>query len=120
MRNLLILFLFLISGTSFSQVSGAIQNDKRGITKDIEYTMNSSKSGILVYTISVNSDGDVTHCELITSRSTIKSTPLMMKGKNSIVGSLKFEKGSGYPQFHQGEVTIKVFNSDMDPPAPPQ
>jgi len=118
MRKLLIVFLFCFSVSSYAQVSGDIKNDKRTITKEIDYSINSSKSGEMVYTISVDTDGNVTHCELIQSRSTVKSTPLMMRGKNKIVSGLKFERGSRFPKFHQGEVTIKIVESELDPPLP--
>ena len=120
MRKLLSIALLFVSVCTFSQVSGEINDDKRVIANDIDYTLTSPKAGYLVYTISVDTDGNVAHCELKKTESTIKSTPMMMKGKNKIVGSLKFEKGTRYPKFHQGTVTITVLSTDTDPPSPPQ
>jgi len=56
----------------------------------------------------VNMDGKVTSCVLQKDQSTLVSTPLMMKAKNSILTGLTFERGYAFPEFHYGFVTIEV------------
>ena len=111
MRTILLAFTLLFVNLVNSQVSGEIATDSRKIETDIDYTLYSaSKTGILVFTIAVNTDGKVTACTLDRTASTCKSTPLMMQGKNRILAELKFEKGNGYPTFHQGVVTMTLVN----------
>ena len=98
-----------------AQVSGEIAQDSRKIEGDIDYTLySSSKTGILVYKIAVNTTGKVTGCTFDRSLSTVISTPLMMQGKNRILSELKFEAGNSYPKFHQGLVTITLVDVEEE------
>jgi hypothetical protein len=108
MKNSILLFFLLFGSLSFSQVYGEIFMEKRPITKDIDYTLYYSREGVIVFDIAVNNDGDVTSCNINKGKSTIKSTPMMMKAKNRIMQELKFEKGGQYPKFHRGFVQIKL------------
>lgn len=108
MKTMFFLLLIAVSSNSFSQVYGEIFMDKRPIVKDIDYTLYYQKEGVLVFNIAVNTDGDVTSCELNSEKTTITSTPMKMKAKNRIMQELKFEKGNGYPTFHRGYVQIKI------------
>lgn len=108
MKTITLFTLIFLGNISLSQVYGEIFMDKRPITQDIDYTLYYHKEGVLVFTIAVNTDGDVTSCELDKSKTTVISTPMKMKAKNRIMQELKFEKGNGYPTFHRGYVQIKI------------
>lgn len=105
----LFLFVILITGNfAKCQVYGEIFMDKRPIVKDIDYTFYYSREGTIVFNIAVNTDGDVTSCELNQEKTTIFSTPMKMKARNRVMQELKFEKGNQYPTFHRGFVQIKL------------
>ncbi|MBK9192470.1 MAG: hypothetical protein IPM77_13745 [Crocinitomicaceae bacterium] len=108
MKLFLTVFCFLISFLSVAQVSGEIINDGRKIVTPIAYTISGHQAGKFVFKIAVNMDGKVTSCTLQKDQSTIVSTPLMMKAKNSIITGLTFEKDYAFPEFHYGFVTIEV------------
>jgi hypothetical protein len=107
MKKILIAFTLFATQFAISQVYGEIFMDKRPIAKDIDYSFYYSKEGIMVFDIAVNTDGDVTSCEINKEKTTFTSTPMKMKAKNRIMQGLKFEKGNGYPTFHRGFVQIK-------------
>ena len=110
MRYLVIFSFCLFSAFSFSQISGEIVSDGRKIETGIPYSItgNGTQTGKFVFKIAVNMDGKVTSCVLQKEESTIVSTPLMMKAKNSILTGLTFERGYQFPEFHYGFVTIEV------------
>ncbi|MCH2233763.1 MAG: hypothetical protein MK078_05870 [Crocinitomicaceae bacterium] len=111
MKTTLLALTVILSSSLFAQLSGDIATDARKIENDIDYTLySSSKTGILVFDIAVNTDGKVTSCTFDRSASTCKSTPLMMMGKNRILAELKFEKDNGFPTFHRGKVTYTLVN----------
>lgn len=123
MKTATTLLLLVITYTGFSQVFGEILSDKRAISKDMEYTIQYSQPGKLIFNIAVDMDGNVTSCVLNKSKSTITATPAMMKAKNKIIANLKFERGYHWPKHHQGYVVIKTTqggnSSDDDKFAPP-
>lgn len=82
--------------------------EKRPIIKDIDYTITYSRVGVIVFDIAVNTNGDVTSCEINKEKTTVHSTPMMVKAKNRIIQELKFESGNQYPTFHRGFVQIKL------------
>lgn len=106
MKHLLVFSILFTSLFSWGQLSGRIIEDGRKVTEEIPYQMEMSKTGILVFDIAVDVKGNVTSCKLNKAESTIKSTTYAYKAKNIILMQLKFEKGNGFPTFHQGRVTI--------------
>ncbi|MBD3638999.1 MAG: hypothetical protein HUJ25_16715 [Crocinitomicaceae bacterium] len=108
MKAITILIFSLICTCGFSQVFGEILSDKRPISKNIDYTINYSKPGKLIFNIAVDMDGNVTSCELDDKKSTIVTTTAMLKAKNKIMQYLKFERGYHWPEFHRGYVVIKT------------
>ena len=110
MKTLLLTFLILITNLSFSQIYGEIAVDKRPIVKHIAYAIPGYTKGQLVFDIVVNEKGNVTVCKLDRIKSTVKSTPTMIKAKNRILMDLKFKADAIYPQFHRGQIVIKVYN----------
>ena len=107
--------LLLISHVTYAQLSGQIALDKRKIETNIPYTINGTKTGKFVFEISVNVDGKVTGCVLLTDQSTVVSTPLMVRAKNQILTGLKFERSYTSPEFHKGIVTIVVVKETTAP-----
>lgn len=108
MKNILLFTLLFTSLINFSQVSGPIAIEGRQITQKISYTMEMKATGVLVFDIAVDVKGNVTSCRLNKTESTINSTIYAHEAKNLILMELKFEKGNGYPTFHQGHVTISA------------
>lgn len=99
--------LLFLAHLSYAQIGGDIHADSRKIIQNIDYTIPSSKDGKMVFKIAVDMDGNVTSCVLEKNLSTISSTPYMVKYKNLILTSLKFERGYTFPEHHQGTVTIQ-------------
>jgi len=108
MKNFLVILFILVSLQAFTQVSGEIISSGRKIATGIPYSISGTQAGKFVFKIAVNMEGKVTSCVLQKDQSTIVSTPLMMKAKNSILSGLTFEKGYAFPEFHYGLVTIEV------------
>lgn len=107
-----LLWLTCMANVSFSQIYGDIAKDKRPVVQQIDYAIKSSHlSGQLVFDIIVDEKGNVTSCQLNPDKSNINSTPTMMKAKNRILMDLKFQAGYIYPQYHHGEVVVKVYQS---------
>lgn len=106
----IVLFITFITlpFANFGQIYGDIAIDKRPVVKQINYGFEGNYNGQFVFDIVVDEKGNVTSCVLDKSKTNITSTPTMMKAKN-LVKSLKFEAGYQYPQFHRGEVVIKVY-----------
>ena len=102
------LLLLLSSFISHSQISGDLKTDKREIVKDIDYTIYSSKKGIMVFDIIVNRQGKVTSCTLNKEKSNVISTPTMMKCKNRIIQELVFGSSYSSPEWHNGQVRINI------------
>ena len=108
MKRLIVLLMLIGPAFAYGQVGGEIAIDQRKITTDINYAITGNQPGTLVFRIAVDMEGDVTSCMIVKNESTIVSTPLMVKAKNLILTSLKFERGYHFPEFHQGTVTIEV------------
>jgi hypothetical protein len=109
MKNLVLLTLLLIGKLGFSQIYGDLVKDKRQVIQQIDYAIKGNSTGQIVFDIVVDEKGNVTSCVVDKAKTSVKSTPTMMKAKNSIVGGLKFKASSMYPQFHRGEVVIKIY-----------
>jgi len=108
MKLFLLYVLFFGTLPLFAQISGDIVSDGRKIETGIPYSISGHQPGKFVFKIAVNMDGKVTSCVLQKDQSTLVSTPLMMKAKNSILTGLTFERGYAFPEFHYGFVTIEV------------
>ena len=109
MKKVLFIALLLITQISFGQIYGDLATDKRPVVKQIEYAIAANHTGQIVFDIIVNENGDVTSCKLDKAKTNIVSTPTVMKAKNRILMDLKFKASSMYPQFHKGEIVIKVY-----------
>lgn len=105
------LLALLVSLNLSAQVSGKIQEDNRSLLTTTDFTVKSNLSGVMYFNIAVNIEGEVTTATLVREKSTIKSTPNMIKAKN-LVMKLRFEKGTYYPKFHQGEVKLTFIEKD--------
>ncbi|NOQ74321.1 MAG: hypothetical protein GQ574_20090 [Crocinitomix sp.] len=112
MKYLLILILFFTTLFGSAQVSGKIALDGRKVIQEISFSMEMNATGILVFDIAVDVKGNVTSCMHNKIESTIRSTIYAYRAKNLILTQLKFEKGNGYPTFHQGRVTISARLAD--------
>jgi hypothetical protein len=108
MKIYLTFILLLTSNLLSAQIYGDIAIDKRPVVSQIEYAFEGSYNGQFVFDIVVDEKGNVTSCKLDKAKTNITSTPTMMEAKNR-VKRLKFEAGYQYPQFHRGEVVIKVY-----------
>lgn len=109
MKKTLFITALLLSQISFGQIYGDIATDKRPVIKQIEYSIAANYSGQIVFDVIVDEKGNVTSCKLNKAKTNIKSTPTIMKAKNRIEMDLKFKASSLYPQFHRGEIVIKVY-----------
>lgn len=109
MKVIIIVVLFFFTNLSYSQIYGEITIDKRPVINHIDYAIPGNVKGQLVFDIIVNEKGIVTVCKLDKIKSTIKSTPTMMRAKNRILMDLKFQASTLYPKFHNGQVIVKVF-----------
>lgn len=108
MKYSFLLLVFALCFQVHSQVRGEIISSGRKIETGIPYSISGHQAGTFVFKIAVNMDGKVTSCTLVKEESTLVSTPLMMKAKNSILTGLTFERGYHFPEFHYGFVTIEV------------
>lgn len=108
MKYLLILSLLFTALFGSAQVSGKIALDGRKVIQEFSFLIDMKTPGILVFDIAVDVKGNVTSCIRNRAESTIKSSVYAYRAKNLILMNLKFEKGNGYPTFHQGTVTISA------------
>lgn len=107
MKKLIVIsFLFFASAT-VAQLSGDIVRDGRQLLVGDSYLMPGSNNGKLVFDIAVNSEGVITAVKFIPSKSTISSTPARIKAQQYIA-NWKFEKGTAFPKFHQGTITLTM------------
>lgn len=110
----LIVLLFLAYGSVNAQVMGDLATDGRAITTDIDYNLEADTTGIIVFDIAVNMDGQVTGCKFNPEKSNLRSTPLLISGKNRILKGLSFEVGYAFPKHHQGVVQLNVVKKPVD------
>lgn len=107
MKSVLSLCFVLLNFCVFSQMSGELAASGRKLLSAYNFQASGSTSGIVTLDVVVNIDGNVTSTKVIKEKTTIVSTPTMMKIENK-VRTLKFEKGYKYPKFHHAIFTIKV------------
>lgn len=107
MKKLFIVIIsFLVINNCFSQIiSGEILDSGRKLLTESDFVIKSDRSGEVVFDISVDIKGDVTSATIVTSLTTIKSTPLKMEAKN-LINTFKFEPGTFYPKFHHSKIKI--------------
>lgn len=109
MKSILITGLsLLLSLSTFGQVSGDITKDGRKLIEEGSYVLEGSKSGTLVFKISVDAEGIISSASIVDKESTVKSTPTKIKARNYIVSSFKFEPGTWFPKYHQGFLTLSI------------
>lgn len=111
MKNIIPFIAFFISLQLSAQVSGDIKDDNRNLLSTTDFTIQSNVKGEMYFKISVNIEGEVTTASLDREKSTVKSTPNMIKAKNMIMHFV-FEKGTHYPKFHQG--VVKIIFTEQD------
>jgi len=103
MRFLLILLLTLSFQSNAQLVSGTLIQEGRKEAEKISFIQESHVNGFMIYELSVDREGNVTGMKLI--ESSTNSTPAKVKVRNYL-STLKFEKGTHYPKFH--DVRIKI------------
>ena len=106
MKKIILIVSFFSIQQLFSQViSGDIYNVGRRLLTETNFTLKGTKSGVVVFDISVDITGKVTSAVVEKSMTTITSTPMLMDAKN-LINTYKFELGNGFPKFHHGLVKI--------------
>ena len=106
MKKIILCLSLFLSVFGYSQLSGDIVVDGREIVSDISYSKEMHREGVLVFDISVNTDGKVSACDINKIETTFYSERYFYEAKNLILNDLKFERGNGFPTFHRGKVTI--------------
>ena len=103
----IITFAFALSFQQvFSQlISGGVVDVNRRLLTSTDFTMKGTKEGVVVYDLAVDINGNISSETLVTSMTTIASTPVRMEVRNYLK-TLKFEPGTSYPKFHH--VTVKI------------
>lgn len=98
----------VVSFLATAQISGDIKDANRSLVSgDVSFVIQGNHIGKLVYDISVDNVGNVTGIKLDRSGTTVASTPSEMKARK-YVKSLKFEKGTHFPEFHDGRIVITM------------
>jgi hypothetical protein len=107
MKKLIVVFItFMMFNHSYSQIiSGEILDSGRKMLTMSDFKIKSDRSGEVVFDIAVDIKGDVTSAIILSSLTTIKSTPLKMDAKN-LINTFKFEPGTFYPKFHHCKIKI--------------
>lgn len=108
MKNILAVFVgILISVSSWSQISGDVKKDNRQLVSEHSFVMEGTRTGKVVFDISVNAKGEVTSAKIVESESTLKSTPAKIKAKNYVL-KFEFQPGTWFSKYHQGRVVITM------------
>lgn len=104
-RLLLLVFVTILYQANCQLLSGDIVDYGRPLLTETNFTLKGTKEGVVVYEIAVDLNGNVTSESLVSSMTTITSTPIQMDAKNYIK-KLKFKSGTGYPKFQHAKVKI--------------
>lgn len=107
LKTFVLLFSLLFSGWTFSQITGDVIESGRKVEHEVDYNVKKHYYAKIVIDIAVNSEGKVTSAKLNEMASTKNSTPLTIECVNR-AKKIKFEKGYGYPKFHNGKVIFNV------------
>jgi hypothetical protein len=111
MKKIFLVFSIFSIQQIFSQIiSGDIYNVGRRLLTEPNFTLKGSKSGEVVFDISVDIYGKVTSAVVEKKMTTINSTPMIMDAKNMVI-KYKFEPGNGFPKFHHGLIKIKFIEN---------
>lgn len=105
MKLLAFLFLFIGFSSNAQLVSGTLIEEGRKAITDIKFVQEGTANGYVVYELAVDREGNVTGLTLV--ESTIKSTPTKVNVRNYLK-TVKFEKGTHYPQFHHVRVKVTL------------
>lgn len=105
--NTLLFFMLLFTSTTFAQISGDVVKDNRKVVTDFPFVIEGHITGKITIKFSVDALGDISTSEVLSSKSTIKSTPAKIKALNH-VSQFKFEPGTWFPKYHQGEIVITM------------
>ena len=101
-----VFFCLLLTSSAYGQVlSGDLKDEGRKLLTPTNFIIDGRVNGYAKYELAVDREGNVTSARLI--ETDIKSTPSKVDLRNHIV-TLKFEKGTYYPQFHHAVVKFTV------------
>lgn len=101
----LLLFLSITCASTAQIVGGTLVDDGRKLISQSNFTIvDSVYTGTVVMSLAVNRKGAVTSGKAIAEGTTIQSTPVRIKVRNTAM-KLKFEESIYYPEFHY--VTVK-------------
>jgi hypothetical protein len=107
MKKILLCACLLTGMFSFGQLSGDIKRDNRQLLDSPNFVIEGNQDGKLIFDIAVDIEGNITGIKFIAGESSVKSTPARMKAQQYLA-DWKFEKGTTFPKFHQGRVTITM------------
>lgn len=106
-KTSLLLLLFHITFNANSQViPGGTLDSERKLLESASNTftiLSTATSGVVVVECAVDRDGKVTGTKTIGDKSTVKSTPSILKAEN-LAKKLTFTPGTKYAQFEQVRV----------------
>ena len=96
----------MLTSCAYGQIlSGDLKDEGRKLVTETNFIVEGRVNGYAKYELAVNREGKVTGAKLL--ETDIKSTPSMVDLRNYVV-TLKFEKGTYYPQFHHAVVKFTV------------
>jgi len=115
MKTLTLLFTFiLLSNFSNAQlISGDLLESNRYLLSSFDFTIKSSREGIMYYEVAVNEQGKVTSQRFLPKHSTLSSSLNRMDAINYIK-KFEFLAGSLFPKFQYVTVQINFVKEDKE------
>ncbi|MBW7867125.1 MAG: hypothetical protein H3C31_02235 [Brumimicrobium sp.] len=108
MKKYITLLLFVtLSYATFSQLKGDIVRDNRKLVTPKDYIIQGIADGRVTFQIAVDINGDISSAKVVDSLTTLKSSPAKIDAY-TYVKDFKFEPGTWFPKFHQGQITITM------------